>query len=193
MTEESTPRPPGAQSLEKALKLYERLDADRAKASPHGEAVASASRRYYPMGEDMTYVYNDTNRSEYLMDDRQKRAWKILNSDRHLTHFRASDIDFEKVDRLEHVEYVHALYAKFYFHIGAYKNGVAFVHWTAYPDGIYFADEDGFGAESNDEVNVYAYIDRDGRTVIPFQPMTDEEKKVLRQKAEEAVKMRGEV
>lgn len=195
MTEDSTSRPLGAQRLERALKLYEKLDADRAKAtpSPYGDAVSSASRRYYPMGEDMTYAYNNDDPTEYLMDDRQKRAWKILDADRHLTHFRASDIDFEKVDRLENVEYVHELCAKFHFHIEAYRNGVAFVHWTAYPDGRYFADEDGFGAESNSEVNIYAYIDRDGRPVIPFQPMSGEEKKVLRQKAEEIVQKRGAV
>ena len=41
--------------------------------------------------------------------------------------------------------------------------------------------------------NVYAYIDRDGRTIIPFQPMTGEERKDLRRKAEEIVKMRSQV
>lgn len=195
MTKESTSRPLDVQSLEKAIELYKQLDADRADAFHYLDRnyAVSEIRTYYPLGEDITYACNDNNRAQYLMDDRAKRAWRILDAYGNLMHFSADDIDFEKVDQLENVEYVHDLYAKFRFNIESYQNGVALVHWTAYPDGLYFADEDGFGAEPNNEVNVYAYIDRDGRTIIPFQPMTGEERKDLRRKAEEIVKMRSQV
>jgi hypothetical protein len=38
-----------------------------------------------------------------------------------------------------------------------------------YPDGMYFADEDGFGMEDNDEVEIYCVIDKDFNVLRPFQ------------------------
>lgn len=40
-----------------------------------------------------------------------------------------------------------------------------------YPDGMYFADEDGFGMESNNEETVYAIIDTNLNIVEPFRPI----------------------
>ena len=56
------------------------------------------------------------------------------------------------------------------------KDGIARVNWTLYPDGRYFADEDGFGMEDNDEVNIDAYIDTECRVLVKFQDMEDLEK-----------------
>ena len=55
--------------------------------------------------------------------------------------------------------------------IGDYQEGIARVDWMLYPDGRYFADEDGFGMEDNDEVNVSAYIDTECRVLVKFQDM----------------------
>ena len=53
-----------------------------------------------------------------------------------------------------------------------------------YPDGRYFADEDGFGMEDNDEVNISAYIDTQCRVVVKFQDMKDDgTRKKLREEA----------
>lgn len=57
-----------------------------------------------------------------------------------------------------------------------------------YSDGRYFADEDGFGMEDNDEVNISAYIDTQCRVVVKFQNMEDGEK---RRKLREAAKSYG--
>ena len=37
-----------------------------------------------------------------------------------------------------------------------------------YPDGRYFADEDGFGMKDNYEVNVCGVIDTECRVVVKF-------------------------
>ena len=63
---------------------------------------------------------------------------------------------------------------------------IAYVSWMLYPDGRYFADEDGFGMEDNDEVNISAYIDTQCRVVVKFQDMEDSEKR--KQLREEALK-----
>ena len=42
-----------------------------------------------------------------------------------------------------------------------------------YPDGRYFADEDGYGMEDNDEVKVYCVLDDNLQVVRPFGPVDD--------------------
>ena len=36
------------------------------------------------------------------------------------------------------------------------------------PDGRYFEDDDGFGAEKCEEIILYAYLNEKGRVVTPF-------------------------
>lgn len=54
-----------------------------------------------------------------------------------------------------------------------YKGGLCALSWMLYPDGRYFADEDGFGMEDNDEENVYAIIDKNLDIIEPFRPIKD--------------------
>jgi len=41
--------------------------------------------------------------------------------------------------------------------------------WQIQPDGWYWADEDGFGAENDSEVTLYTLVDMDGKFTQPFQ------------------------
>lgn len=52
-----------------------------------------------------------------------------------------------------------------------FKDGYAAICWTLYPDGEYFADEDGFGVENNNEETVYGIINTDFEIVAPFRPL----------------------
>lgn len=54
-----------------------------------------------------------------------------------------------------------------------FKDGLCAITWTLYPDGRYFADENGFGMEDNDEEVVYAIIDTDLNIIEPFRPIED--------------------
>lgn len=54
-----------------------------------------------------------------------------------------------------------------------FKNGLCALTWMLYPDGMYFADSDGFGGKDNDEENVYAIIDTNLDIVEPFRPIDD--------------------
>ncbi|MBQ7922855.1 MAG: hypothetical protein IJ325_09835 [Clostridia bacterium] len=61
---------------------------------------------------------------------------------------------------------------RFAFRIGEYKDGKAYVSWTLQPDGRYFEDEDGFGAENCEEICLYSYLDEDGKFTKPFSDKT---------------------
>ena len=54
-----------------------------------------------------------------------------------------------------------------------FEDGLCAISWTLYPDGQYFADEDGFGMKSNREEKVYAIIDTNLDIVEPFRPIND--------------------
>ena len=59
------------------------------------------------------------------------------------------------------------------FRWDGFKDGLCAISWMLYPDGRYFADEDGFGMEDNDEEEVYVIIDTDLNIVEPFRPIKD--------------------
>lgn len=101
----------------------------------------------------------------------------IMNKDGILVNIRDGDIDFSRVDLLENPENAHHLSTKYGFSLGRFEDGVAQLCWTLYPDGRYFADEDGFGGENCNETTIYAYIDTLGDIIIPFRDMTYEERR----------------
>lgn len=57
---------------------------------------------------------------------------------------------------------------RFAFWVGDYKDGRASVSWMLQPDGRYFEDEDGFGAEHCVEICLYSCLDEDGNFTEPF-------------------------
>lgn len=120
-----------------------------------------------------------------------KRKIKIMTRNHTLVNMSFEDIDFEKVDKLENPLNAHILQAQYGFSIETFFNGVALVCWTLYPDGRYFADVDGYGAENCNETIIYAYIDTLGRVIIPFQNMDVEEQKKYRIEAELIAKNRN--
>lgn len=101
----------------------------------------------------------------------------IMNKDGILVNIHDGDIDFSRVDLLENPENAHRLSTRYGFSLGRFENGVAELCWTLYPDGRYFADEDGFGGENCNETTIYAYIGTLGNIIIPFRDMTYEERR----------------
>ena len=46
---------------------------------------------------------------------------------------------------------------------------MAEVCWQLNPDGMYYMDEDGFGMTDDEEVEIYGFIDREGKMVSKFR------------------------
>ncbi len=49
-----------------------------------------------------------------------------------------------------------------------FKHGFSLFEWMVQPDGRYYEDETGFGADSEEEVVLYAYMNKKGEFVTPF-------------------------
>lgn len=52
-----------------------------------------------------------------------------------------------------------------------FKDGYGGFVWTLHPDGRYYADEDGYGAENDEEIKICVILDSNLNVVVPWQPM----------------------
>ena len=132
-----------------------------------------------------------TSKKKSLICRTLKKVYPISEPSGKLVGFTLDDIDWDNVNQLEHNYDAKRLVADYGgLSIGDYQDGIAYVSWMLYPDGRYFADEDGFGMEDNDEVNISAYIDTQCRVVVKFQDMEDDGKR-RRLREEAVVKIKG--
>ena len=116
------------------------------------------------------------NKQLFIVNTALTQAFTIADAKGKLVGFTKDDIDWDSVSQLENTGDAYRMVTSYYFGIEDYHDGLARVNWMLYPDGRYFADEDGFGMEDNDETNVYAYIDTECRVVVKFQDKKDLEK-----------------
>ena len=59
-------------------------------------------------------------------------------------------------------------YIDYVSNVSEFMNGFALFSWMVQPDGRYYEDETGFGADYEDEVMLYAYMNKNGEFVTPF-------------------------
>lgn len=184
----------GLESM-KDINAREERDARRWRLNPtYDDLMADWEKSddqadYYhrDMGYGMLLFSNRTygNKQIFIVNPAIKKIYPISEPNGKLVGFTLDDIDWDSVNQLEHNYDAKRLVADYGgLSIGDYQDGIAYVSWMLYPDGRYFADEDGFGMEDNDEVNISAYIDTQCRVVVKFQDMEDSEKrKQLREEA----------
>ena len=114
------------------------------------------------------------NKQIFIVNPAIKKVYPISEANGKLVGFTSDDIDWDNVNQLEHNADAKRLVADYGgLCIEDYQDGVARVDWMLYPDGRYFADEDGFGMEDNDEVNISAYINTECKVLVKFQDMED--------------------
>ena len=195
-------------SREWGLKTMKNLNAseDRDKQRWHlNPTFADLMAELDKKDEDRDFNYRDKgcgmicfwskawgNKQTFLVNTDLGRSYPIAAPDGTLVGFTQDDIEWENVNQLEHNYDAKRLQACYSFGIGDFSDGVACVNWMLYPDGRYFGDEDGFGMEDNDEVNVSAYIDTECHVLVKFQDMEDPVKsRELYQKALSMVKSKG--
>ena len=121
------------------------------------------------IGENMVVLEGDG----FAIGNKETGKWREIVSRDNILVVDDSEIDFKAIDEGcpdfpggRDVDYYFGLHSGF-------EGGVCALCWTVYPDGRYFADEDGFGAEHNPEENAYCIINKDLKIIVPFQPMKD--------------------
>ena len=124
----------------------------------------------YHWGENL-YLVEDKDEGRYLVNVESEKIRKISEPGK-LVGFSDDEIDLEAIEKLPH-SYNARLRLLEYGGISRWDNcrdGLITLCWTLYPDGRYFADEDGYGMEDNKEVAVYCVMNDNLEVVKPFAP-----------------------
>ena len=125
----------------------------------------------FDIGENMA-ILKENGKSFTILNKETGTLRRIVSEDGRLL-VNDCEIDFEAIEK-GCPDFEGGKYVEYYFGIFRdFKNGVCAICWTVYPDGRYFADEDGFGMEHNNEENAYCIINRNLEIIVPFQPIKD--------------------
>lgn len=150
---------------------------DGSKAFSHGHPDLRVG---YAIGEGMA-MFGKPCGPLYIANTETNEVKQLVDKDGHVVGFGDQDFDWEKLKGVEHRRCLDNMQAD-YGGMGRYsdfRNGICCIYWMLYPDGRYFADEDGYGMEDNEEENIYCIIDRHLNVLFPFEPMTYNRRNML--------------
>ena len=129
--------------------------------------------QWYSWGENI-YLVEDDFGDRYLVNKATGKVRQI-STPGYVVGFSDDEIDYATIDQLPHGHKVHSRRMD-YAPISWWDNcqdGLIALCWTLYPDGRYFADEDGYGMEDNDEEKIYCVLDDELNVVHPFSVVRD--------------------
>ena len=126
------------------------------------------------LGEDMELVNVSLYgywKPRYLIDKRKNKRIEFMSENECFCMVTQDDIDWDSLASLDDdcIKKARNLDIHFPTIISDFYNGVAEVRWQLNPDGMYYMDEDGFGMSDDEEVNIYGFIDREGKVVSKFR------------------------
>ena len=131
-------------------------------------------------------------KQRYLIDNKNCRAYEIMDGNMDFVNFTTNDIDWDSIKQLPEKAKLRAqeMSAQFPTFIRGFHKGVAEVSWQLNPDGRYYMDEDGFGMTSDEEITVYGFIDSEMNVLVKFQYIDEDWKRLdkMRREAVETLK-----
>lgn len=156
------------------------------------EAYMADEHKYYlsRLGEGMTFCRETDCRRYYLLNTETKEAYELVGATGSFVKWDAVAVEICTVLDMPMRAQRNAIQtcANYYLGVDTFKDGVACVSWTLQPDGRYYADEDGFDMTDDDEITIYAFIDKKANILVPFQPMDNELKGRYRKQAIETAR-----
>lgn len=143
------------------------------------------------LGEGMGVVYQLINgwwKPRYILNNNTQTAFEFMSHSQYLLTVEADDIEWNSLKKLPEsvIDNARTQLAMFPTFVESFHNGVARVRWQINPDGRYYMDDDGFGMTCDKEVEIYGYINKEGKVVGKFRLPCDRDKNVdYRKLAEE--------
>lgn len=141
----------------------------------HGYADLE-NRQGYPVGDGIVFFSGKGNHELYIANTLTSKIRQISTAGG-LLLVDNDEIDYETIEkRCKHGK--NNARCKYIKYAGinrwdGFKNGICAISWMLFPEGIYFADSDGFGGEDSNEEKVYGIMDTSLRFIEPFRPIND--------------------
>lgn len=107
------------------------------------------------------------NPSVFFIDEQRDICRQIIDRWGNIRNFPG--IVYDEILTKEYGNHKIAPIVKFGARFGNLPHGNFLMVWTVRPDGRYWMDHDGFGAEDYEDIRLYTYIDRNGDFVSPFK------------------------
>lgn len=124
-------------------------------------------------GENLLHVI-EPNKDEYIVNTETGKARKIVEA-RYKACFTDDEIDFETIEQMPNSHNARLRNIN-YAPLNRWtdcNNGIIALDWMLYPDGMYFADSDGYGMEDNDELSVVCIMNDNLEVIRPFTVVPD--------------------
>ena len=147
------------------------------------------------LGEGMSVIEESIGgwwKKRYLVDNKNGRAYEIMDAYLNFVKFTKDDIDWESLAVLpEGVKSMaQRLSAQFPTFISDFHDGIAQVSWQLNPDGRYYMDEDGYGMTDDKEITVYGYIDTEMNVLVKFQYIGKDWERLKKMRCEAETELR---
>lgn len=147
-------------------KVPEAPAAEPVKVSENPKPVAPYLTAYYTYGMHM-YRSQGEDSSVYYVDESRGIREMVVDKQGVIQHFPGIVKEDFWVNQLDNRK---ALEPQIRFRTDFEKrNGRFIMLWQIQPDGFYYADEDGFGAEDCVEVKLYSFLNEEGKLAEPFR------------------------
>ncbi len=147
------------------------------------------------LGEGMSVIEESIGgwwKKRYLVDNKNGRAYEIMDTYLNFVKFTKNDIDWESLAVLPEGVKSRAqrLSAQFPTFISDFHDGIAQVSWQLNPDGKYYMDEDGYGMTDDKEITVYGYIDTEMNVLVKFQYVGKDWERLKKMRSEAETELR---
>lgn len=125
--------------------------------------------KYKDIGEGMSIKI--TSDAEYTIRNNQTGKERTFVSSDSKLLVDDNDIDFDAIKAIYDRDKAYEKSAQYGFHrVADFKDGICRLMWIIYPDGMYFADSDGYGMKDNSEERAICTINKDLEIIEPFRP-----------------------
>mgnify|MGYP003180981731 CR=1 FL=1 len=146
------------------------------------------------LGEGMGVVYQVINgwwKPRYILNHNTRTAFEFMSHSQYLLTVETEDIEWSSLKKLPEgvINNAKTQFAMFPTFVEDFQNGVARVRWQINPDGRYYMDDDGYGMTDDEEVEIYGYINKEGKVVGKFRLPCEKDKNVDFRKLAEEVEM----
>ncbi|MBQ3432591.1 MAG: hypothetical protein IJG23_07395 [Clostridia bacterium] len=152
--------------------LYDSLKGDKKKPSAQ---TASGVDEEAKMQEELRRVKPKKpivfesmfGKATYYINPRKGICKRIIARDGRIINFPGFENHQLVLSHLEDVS--ESAYVRFGSYFERKPQGNFIFIWDIQPDGMYWSDGDGYGAEKGQEVRLYTYLDDEGHFTAPFK------------------------